>query len=100
MRAKLVAINGRYTHSSLALFHVRNELESHCPDVETEIIQLTDHQEDVIPYADVVAVGETVRGVAEGDKVFFNTNSGRFIEIDGEELIMVTIHDIFIVFDE
>lgn len=41
MRAKLVAINGRYTHSSLALFHVRNELESHCPDVETEIIQLT-----------------------------------------------------------
>ena len=41
MRAKLVAINGRYTHSSLALFHVRNELEVHCPEVETEIIQLT-----------------------------------------------------------
>lgn len=41
MRAKLVAINGRYTHSSLALFHVRNELEAHCPDVQTEIIQLT-----------------------------------------------------------
>ncbi len=41
MRAKLVAINGRYTHSSLALFHVRNELEAHCPDVNTEIIQLT-----------------------------------------------------------
>ncbi len=41
MRAKLVAINGRYTHSSLALFHVRNELEAHCSDVQTEIIQLT-----------------------------------------------------------
>jgi radical SAM superfamily enzyme YgiQ (UPF0313 family) len=41
MRIKLVAINGRYTHSSLALFHVRNELEVHCSDVKTEIIQLT-----------------------------------------------------------
>lgn len=41
MRIKIVAINGRYTHSSLALFHVRNELEAHCATVSTEIIQLT-----------------------------------------------------------
>ncbi len=41
MQCKLVAINGRYTHSSLALFHVRNELEAHCAGIETEIIQLT-----------------------------------------------------------
>ncbi len=41
MHIKLVAINGRYTHSSLALFHVRNELEMHCPEASTEIIQLT-----------------------------------------------------------
>lgn len=41
MHIKLVAINGRYTHSSLALFHVRNELEEHCPGVSTEILQLT-----------------------------------------------------------
>ncbi|MEN8200579.1 MAG: DUF4080 domain-containing protein [Thermodesulfobacteriota bacterium] len=41
MRVKLVAINGRYTHSSLALFHVRNELAGHCPDILTEILQLT-----------------------------------------------------------
>jgi len=41
MQIKLVAINGRYTHSCLALFHVRNELEMHCSDVTTEIIQLT-----------------------------------------------------------
>ncbi len=41
MQIKLVAINGRFTHSSLALFHVRNELESKCKDISTEIIQLT-----------------------------------------------------------
>jgi len=41
MYIKLVAINGRYTHSSLALFHVRNELEAHLVDLSTEILQLT-----------------------------------------------------------
>ena len=41
MNIKLVAINGRFTHSSLALFHVRNELETHCADVSTEILQMT-----------------------------------------------------------
>ncbi len=41
MQCKLVAINGRYTHSSLALFHVRNELEMHCASISAEIIQLT-----------------------------------------------------------
>ncbi|MBU0960620.1 MAG: DUF4080 domain-containing protein [Proteobacteria bacterium] len=41
MHIKLVAINGRFTHSSLALFHVRNELEEQCPGVSTEILQLT-----------------------------------------------------------
>ena len=41
MNCKLVGINGRYTHSSLALFHVRNELESHCDGLTTEIVQLT-----------------------------------------------------------
>lgn len=41
MQIKLVAINGRFTHSSLALFHVRKELESHCENISTEIIQLT-----------------------------------------------------------
>jgi Protein of unknown function (DUF4080)/Radical SAM superfamily len=41
MHIKLVAINGRFTHSSLALFHLRNELEEHCVDVTTEIFQFT-----------------------------------------------------------
>ena len=38
---KLVGINGRYTHSCLALFYLRNELEKYCPDWSSEIIQLT-----------------------------------------------------------
>jgi len=38
---KLVGINGRYTHSCLALFYLRNELGKHCPDWPTEIVQLT-----------------------------------------------------------
>ena len=39
MHIKLVAINGRFIHSSLALFHVRNELEAHCEHVTTELFQ-------------------------------------------------------------
>jgi len=38
---KLVGINGRYTHSCLALFYLRNELDVHYPGCSTEIVQLT-----------------------------------------------------------
>lgn len=41
MQIKIVALNARFTHSCLALFHVRNELEKNCPGVETELCQLT-----------------------------------------------------------
>ncbi|MFH2124760.1 MAG: DUF4080 domain-containing protein [Pseudomonadota bacterium] len=41
MQIKIVALNARFTHSCLALFHVRNELEKNCSDVETELCQLT-----------------------------------------------------------
>ncbi|MCF8056470.1 MAG: DUF4080 domain-containing protein [Desulfocapsa sp.] len=41
MHIKLVAINGRYTHSSLALFHLRNELEEYCSDITIEIFQFS-----------------------------------------------------------
>lgn len=41
MFIKLVAINGRFTHSCLALFHVRNALAEHCTGVRTEIVQMT-----------------------------------------------------------
>ncbi|TKB10667.1 B12-binding domain-containing radical SAM protein [Desulforhopalus sp. IMCC35007] len=39
--AKLVGLNGRYTHSCLALFYLRNELEKHCPNWTSEILQFT-----------------------------------------------------------
>jgi radical SAM superfamily enzyme YgiQ (UPF0313 family) len=38
---KLVGLNARFTHSCLALFYVRNELEKNCPDVEGELLQFT-----------------------------------------------------------
>ncbi|MBU3983861.1 MAG: hypothetical protein KJ985_10415 [Proteobacteria bacterium] len=41
MQIKIVALNARFTHSCLALFHVRNELEKKCPGMEIELCQLT-----------------------------------------------------------
>lgn len=41
MLIKIVALNARFTHSCLALFHVRNELEKNSPGVKTELCQLT-----------------------------------------------------------
>lgn len=41
MKLKLVALNARFTHSCLALFYIRQEIELHCPEVDTEIMQRT-----------------------------------------------------------
>ncbi|MGW8193045.1 MAG: DUF4080 domain-containing protein, partial [Desulforhopalus sp.] len=38
---KLVALNSRFTHSCLALFYVRNELEKNCHDAEVKLYQFT-----------------------------------------------------------
>lgn len=38
---KIVGINARYTHSCLALFYVRNELERNCPDMTGDVYQFT-----------------------------------------------------------
>ncbi len=38
---KIVGINARFTHSCLALFYVRNELEKNCPDVRGDLFQFT-----------------------------------------------------------
>lgn len=38
---KIIGINARFTHSCLALFYVRNELEKNCPDVAIEMLQFT-----------------------------------------------------------
>jgi radical SAM superfamily enzyme YgiQ (UPF0313 family) len=41
MKIKLIGINARYSHSCLALFYLRNELEKHLPGVQTRICQYT-----------------------------------------------------------
>ena len=41
MKIKAVGINARYTHSCLALFYLRNELQIHNPDFTVEICQYT-----------------------------------------------------------
>lgn len=41
MHFKLIAFNGRYIHSCLALFYVREALEKNLPDCQPEIIQYT-----------------------------------------------------------
>ncbi|MDK9707443.1 MAG: DUF4080 domain-containing protein [Desulforhopalus sp.] len=38
---KIVGINARYSHSCLALFYVRNELEKNCPTMAGDICQFT-----------------------------------------------------------
>jgi len=38
---RLIALNCRYTHSCLALFYLRNELEQNLPGITTELLQLT-----------------------------------------------------------
>lgn len=41
MKIRLIGINARYSHSCLALFYLRNELEKHLPGVQTRICQYT-----------------------------------------------------------
>ncbi len=38
---KIVGLNARFTHSCLALFYVRNELEKNCPNMAGGLYQLT-----------------------------------------------------------
>ncbi len=41
MRTKLIGLNARFTHSCLALFYLRNELEQNCASIEIAIDQYT-----------------------------------------------------------
>ncbi len=41
MQSKLIGLNARYTHSCLALFYLRNELEKHCDEIELLFDQFT-----------------------------------------------------------
>ncbi len=40
-KIKIVGLNARFTHSCLALFYVRNELQKNCPEIESELHQFT-----------------------------------------------------------
>ncbi len=51
-------------------------------------------------YGTVVVVGEDVRGVNNGDKIFYNKNAGRFIGIDEEEHLLITETDVFIILNK
>ncbi len=65
MRIKLVGVNARYTHSCLALFYIRNELEKYLPEARVEILQFTIND----PYY------ENLLTMSEGDPdaIFFST---------------------------
>ena len=41
LKIKLIAVNARYSHSCLALFYLRNEVEKYLPEAVTEICQFT-----------------------------------------------------------
>jgi hypothetical protein len=71
MQITLVAFNARYTQSCPALFHVRNELEIHCPEARLEFFQLTIND---AYYETVLRITET-----QPDVIFFSAyiwNSG------------------------
>lgn len=67
------------------------------PDEKEKSIIITEEEHGLEPYATVVLVGKEVREVKEGDRVYFNNKSGRFISIDDVDHVMVTEHDIFII---
>jgi len=65
LKIKVVGINARFTHSCLALFYLRNELQQNLEDVEVEICQYTIND----PYYD------TVQKLLDdhADYIFFST---------------------------
>ena len=64
LQYKLIAFNGRYIHSSPALFYVRGALEANIPECRTSILQFTVND----PYY------QTLRRIAAGepDGLFFS----------------------------
>lgn len=60
MRIKLIAFNGRYIHSCLALFYVREELRRHLPEAVVELQQLTINDPY---YATLLKIGAGAPGV-------------------------------------
>jgi radical SAM superfamily enzyme YgiQ (UPF0313 family) len=81
VKIKLIGLNARFSHSCLALFYLRNELEEHLPDVVTEICQYTIND----PYYTLL------QRIAEGesDYLFFSAS------IWNSDLVQRLIEDLF-----
>ena len=80
MNLKLIAFNGRYIHSCLALFYVREELRRHLPQAQLELNQFTIND----PYYD------TLLKISEGGPqvIFFS------VYIWSGELVLRIINDL------
>jgi radical SAM superfamily enzyme YgiQ (UPF0313 family) len=83
LRLKLIAFNGRYSHSCLALFYVREELQKHLPDTVPEFHQFTIND----PYY------ETLLKISAGrpQALFFS------VYIWNGELISRLLHDLALI---
>jgi len=80
MKLKLIAFNGRYIHSCLALFYVREELRKHLPSAAVELRQFTIND----PYYD------TLLKISEGapHALFFS------VYIWNSELVLQLLDDL------
>ena len=83
MKVKAVGINARFTHSCLALFYIRHELEKNIPEAHVEICQYTIND----PYF------ATIQRLAEGapDFIFFSAviwNSDLVVRLVEDLLVM------------
>jgi chaperonin GroES len=58
------------------------------------LIPATANRDRRLGWAEVVAVGPTVRNVADGDRVLFAPDSGFEVEIRGEEYLILRERDV------
>ena len=66
------------------------------PDKKEEpSVIITDTDQTPSEYGTVVLVGTDVSAVSTGDRVWWNIRAGRFLDMDGEEHILLDIEDIF-----
>ena len=83
MNIKAVGINARYTHSCLALFYLRNELEKNCPETVVEICQYTINDPHYV----------LIQRLCEGKPDYFFFSSA----IWNSELIIALIKDLLLI---
>ena len=62
----------------------------------SSVIELTDNTGEVSDRATVVLSG--VDGVKKDDYILWNKYQGKFVQLDGEEYVLITEHDVLIIF--